>query len=86
MAKSALGDQGGQVQLCALRQSCGIEARVSDGVIRAIHPDKARSDYYSWGICPRGASGLFNPYDPNRLKRPMKRTNPVKGMDEDPVN
>lgn len=63
---------------------CGIEGRVSDGVIRAIYPDKARAAYYNWGICPKGASGLFNTYNPYRLKKPLKRTNPNKGMDEDP--
>lgn len=63
---------------------CGIEVKVTDGVIRAIYPDKARADYYNWGICPKGASGLFNTYNPYRLKKPMKRTNPNKGIHEDP--
>ena len=63
---------------------CGIEAQMEGGVIRAIYPDKARADYYNWGICPKGASGLFNTYNPHRLKKPMKRTNPAKGLHEDP--
>ncbi len=63
---------------------CGIEAQMEGGVIRAIYPDKARADYYNWGICPKGASGLFNTYNPYRLKKPMKRTNPAKGLHEDP--
>lgn len=63
---------------------CGIEIKLQDGVIRAIYPDKARADYYNWGICPKGASGLFNTYNPYRLKKPMKRTNPVKGVGIDP--
>lgn len=83
-AKSALGDQAIKSTCVHCVNFCGIEARVSDGVIRAIYPDKARADYYNWGICPKGASGVFNTYNPYRLKKPMKRTNPVKGMNEDP--
>ena len=63
---------------------CGIEAQMEGGVIRAIYPDQARAAFYNWGICPKGASGGFNTYNPYRLKKPMKRTNPVKGMHEDP--
>lgn len=84
VAKSALGDQVVKSTCVHCVNFCGIEARVSDGVIRAIYPDKARADYYNWGICPKGASGLFNTYNPYRLKKPMKRTNPNKGMDQDP--
>jgi phenylacetyl-CoA:acceptor oxidoreductase len=84
VATSALGDKVVKSTCVHCVNFCGIEARVSDGVIRAIYPDKARADYYNWGICPKGASGVFNTYNPYRLKKPMKRTNPVKGMNEDP--
>jgi len=63
---------------------CGIEAKLDNGVIKAIYPDKMRAQYYNWGICPKGATGLFNTYNPYRLKKPLKRTNPNKGMNEDP--
>lgn len=63
---------------------CGIEARVDNGVIQAIYPDKAKAEFYNWGICPKGATGMFNTYNPYRLKKPLKRTNPNKGMNEDP--
>jgi len=84
VAKSALGDQVVKSTCVHCVNFCGIEARVSNGVIRAIYPDKARADYYNWGICPKGASGVFNTYNPYRIKKPMKRTNPNKGMHEDP--
>lgn len=84
VATSALGDKVVKSTCVHCVNFCGIEARVSDGVIRAIYPDKARADYYNWGICPKGASGVFNTYNPYRLKKPMKRTNPNKGMHEDP--
>ena len=63
---------------------CGIEATVVNGVVRTIHPDTARAEFYNHGICPKGASGMYNTYDPYRLKKPLKRTNPKKGPNENP--
>jgi len=63
---------------------CGIDATVVNGIVRTIYPDAARAEFYNHGICPKGASGMYNVYDPYRLKKPLKRTNPKKGRDEDP--
>lgn len=63
---------------------CGIKVKVVDGVIRAIYPDEERAEYYNWGICPKGVAGVFNTYNPYRIKAPLKRTNPNKGPGEDP--
>ena len=63
---------------------CGIEATVVNGIVRTIYPDAARADFYNHGICPKGASGMFNTHDPYRLKKPLRRTNPKKGPNEDP--
>ena len=63
---------------------CGIEATVVNGVVRTIYPDVARADFYNHGICPKGTSGMYNTYDPYRLKKPLKRTNPNKGPDQNP--
>jgi anaerobic selenocysteine-containing dehydrogenase len=35
--------------------------------------------------CPRSHLALQQVYDPDRIKTPMKRTNPKKGRKEDPV-
>jgi len=35
-------------------------------------------------ICPKGNASIFGLYDPDRVATPMKRTNPKKGLDEDP--
>jgi len=35
-------------------------------------------------ICPKGNAGIFGLYDPDRVQRPRKRTNPKKGLDQDP--
>ena len=53
---------------------CGIDATVVSGIVRTIYPDVARADFYNHGICPKGASGMFNTYDPYRLKKPLRRT------------
>jgi anaerobic selenocysteine-containing dehydrogenase len=63
---------------------CGIEATLVNGVIRTIYPDPARAEFYNHGICPKGAWGMYNIYDPYRLKKPLKRTNPQKGPDQNP--
>ena len=63
---------------------CGIDATVVNGIVRTIYPDAARAEFFNHGICPKGASGMYNTYDPYRLKKPLKRTNPKKGPDEDP--
>jgi phenylacetyl-CoA:acceptor oxidoreductase len=63
---------------------CGIEVKLENGVIRTVYPDKPRAPYYNVGICPKGVAGGFNTYDPYRIKTPLKRTNPKKGLDQDP--
>ncbi|MFN6953077.1 MAG: molybdopterin-dependent oxidoreductase, partial [Albidovulum sp.] len=35
-------------------------------------------------LCPKGHYGQYLLYDPDRIKGPMKRTNPKKGRNEDP--
>ena len=63
---------------------CGIQGNVINGIVKTIYPDAARADVYNHGICPKGASGMYNTYDPYRLKKPLKRTNPKKGPNENP--
>ncbi len=62
---------------------CAAQAYVVDG--RAI---KTRGNPYSKvngkASCPRQALSLQQVYDPDRIKAPMKRTNPKKGEDQDP--
>ncbi|MGQ9576899.1 MAG: molybdopterin-containing oxidoreductase family protein [Thermoguttaceae bacterium] len=35
-------------------------------------------------LCPKGNAGILTLYDPDRLARPVRRTNPRKGLEEDP--
>ena len=62
---------------------CPIEVFVQDG--RAVKVRGNRFSRQNEGItCPRGHIGLQQVYDPDRVKVPMKRTNPKKGRGEDP--
>ncbi|SDP50934.1 molybdopterin-dependent oxidoreductase [Desulforhopalus singaporensis] len=62
---------------------CPTEVFVQDG--RAV---KVKGNRYSkqndGKVCPRGHLSLQQVYDPDRLKVPMKRTNPNKGKGQDP--
>ncbi len=62
---------------------CPVQVQVVDG--RAV---KIRGNPHSkanhGNICPRPHLALQQLYDPDRIKVPMKRTNPRKGRDEDP--
>lgn len=62
---------------------CSILAHVVDGTVVELkgNPDSP----VGWGnICGKGATGIMQLYDPNRITKPMKRTNPNKGFNEDP--
>ncbi len=78
------GDDAWIPSSCALCYgSCSILAHRVDGVVVKIegNPD---SSIGKGRLCGKGVSGLMSHYDPNRLKVPLRRTNPKKGIDEDP--
>jgi anaerobic selenocysteine-containing dehydrogenase len=62
---------------------CGILAHVKDGVVVDVEGDPKHLANEG-KLCPRGNSNIFNLYNPYRLKAPLKRTNPEKGLDVDP--
>ena len=70
-----------ECRICAT--ICYINAHVIDGIIDKIegYPDPVRNRGV---ICARGGSGHWWVYDPYRLKAPLKRTNPQKGVGVDP--
>ena len=62
---------------------CSSQVYVVDG--RAIKVrGNPNSKVNGIASCPRAHLGLQQVYDPDRVKTPMKRTNPRKGKDEDP--
>ena len=69
---------------CALCYgSCSLIAHRVDGVIVKLegNPDSVIGNGH---LCGKGAGGIMSHYDPNRLTVPLRRTNPKKGLFEDP--
>ncbi len=62
--------------------SCGIEVRRLQGTVCEIKGDKNCPQ--NWGkLCAKGAAAIMGIYDPYRVKSPLKRTNPAKGIGVD---
>lgn len=72
------------VTSCGICDSaCGMRATVQNGAIRFLQG--LPEDPHNQGrLCAKGTSSVLLKDDPDRLKYPMKRTNPVKGFEEDP--
>ena len=67
--------------LCSAQ--CPIVVHRVNGVVVKVEGDRV-GPFGNARLCARGFAGLIDLYDPNRLTRPMKRTNPQKGLDIDP--
>ena len=63
--------------------TCSIRAHRVDGVVVKIegNPDSVVG---KGRLCGKGVSGLMSHYDPHRLKKPLRRINPEKGIGIDP--
>ncbi len=63
--------------------SCSLLAHRVDGVVVKIegNPESAIG---KGRLCGKGVSGLLVHYDPHRLTKPLRRTNPEKGIGIDP--
>jgi thiosulfate reductase/polysulfide reductase chain A len=64
--------------------NCGVIFHMKEGIIREIQGNPADELGGQGNICVKGQSAMRNIYDPDLLKVPMIRTNPLKGVDEDP--
>lgn len=64
--------------------NCSILVHREDGVITEIKGNPESSYNANGGICGKAHGGIMLHYDPNRVTKPLKRTNPVKGLDQDP--
>ena len=63
--------------------TCSILAHRVDGVVVKVEGNP-ESIVGKGRLCGKGVSGIMSHYDPNRLTVPLRRTNPKKGLDEDP--
>ena len=64
---------------------CGVRVQRINGVPVKIEgiPESTMGGTGS-GICGKGAASLMYYHDPNRIKKPLRRTNPEKGIGIDP--
>ncbi|SDZ16353.1 molybdopterin-dependent oxidoreductase [Tindallia californiensis] len=62
---------------------CAKEVFVVDGRAIKVRANAA-SRVHGGNDCPRAHLAIQQVYDPDRIKQPMKRTNPNKGLKEDP--
>lgn len=63
--------------------NCGIQVHRQNGIIVKIEGDP-RNPHNSGRICAKGIAHLMTLYDPNRIIKPLQRTNPAKGLGIDP--
>lgn len=65
--------------------SCGTLIHVTDdGIVNKIEGNPTNPSN-NGKLCPKGNSAIMRHYDPRRFRQPMKRTNPVKGPNVDPM-
>lgn len=70
-------------RMCGNKAWCTVIVTIQDEVVVKVEGDP--SNPISQGkLCSRGQAAIFNLYNPYRVKAPMKRTNPHKGLDQDP--
>jgi len=68
--------------MCQTNDS-GIVAHVKDGVLVKVEGDTECPPNYG-RLCVKGLSSPFMPTNPSRVTKPLKRTNPEKGIGVDP--
>jgi len=68
---------------CCQQGDCQTIYRMVDGVVIKVEGDPD-SPISKGMLCPRGNSAIMNLYNAYRVKTPLKRTNPQKGLDVDP--
>lgn len=67
--------------MCNQSVFCGLKGTVQNGKLVRVEGNDQHSKPKP---CLKGLTSLQNVYDPNRLLYPVKRTNPKKGLGEDP--
>ncbi|MCC6889235.1 MAG: molybdopterin-dependent oxidoreductase [Hyphomicrobiales bacterium] len=62
---------------------CGVDVSVKNGVVIGVE-GSVNNPQNRGKMCAKGKAGFMNLYNPHRVKAPLKRTNPNKGIDVDP--
>ncbi len=63
---------------------CAIRVRRVNGIVVKIEGMPESTLGSEGGLCGKGSASIQVLYDPNRLKKPLRRTNPEKGLNVDP--
>ena len=63
-----------------------LTVKVENGVATEVEPNFAAASVHPGGgkVCVKAYGLVQKTYNPNRVRTPMKRTNPKKGRNEDP--
>ena len=64
------------------QNTCSIKAHVVDGVVVKLEGKPESPNDFGF-MCGKGNAGLIDLYNPNRLTKPLRRTNPEKGIGVD---
>lgn len=72
----------GICRMC-MQGDCSTTVHLEDGVVVKVEGRNVPPNYGS--LCPRGNSATMNLYNPYRVKAPLIRTNPEKGLEVDPM-
>lgn len=71
--------------MCSLcYEQCAVKVRVLEGNPVAIEGIPESDAGSRGGVCAKGVASVMDWHDPNRILYPVKRTNPEKGLYEDP--
>lgn len=72
----------GVCKMC-MQGDCQTRVHVVDGIV--VNTEGEPRAVQNMGtLCPRGNAAIAQMYNPWRVKAPLKRTNPKKGLNEDP--
>ena len=82
---AVIGEKEVLFGLCrhCMQGDCATLVHLEDGVVTRVEGrDDVPPNYGS--LCPRGNSAIMSLYNPYRVKTPLVRTNPEKGLEVDP--
>jgi len=66
-----------------MQGDCSTLVHMEDGVVVKVEGNNIPPNFGS--LCPRGNAAIMSMYNPYRVKTPLMRTNPEKGLDVDPM-
>ncbi|MBE6032042.1 MAG: hypothetical protein E7224_02445 [Clostridiales bacterium] len=67
-----------------MQGDCSTWVHMEDGIVTKIEGREDVPPNFG-SLCPRGNSAIMGLYNPYRIKTPLVRTNPQKGLDIDPM-